>query len=368
MFGTQIHPITFFFILLQITISFLSFFNWLRNPKEKDRVRYIFVVISFLAYNITSGIIPDENLHFNRIAQDIIAYTVGISCAVYFLYYLYKDFKIKPVKFLSANTVLAILGLDFLFLFIIPYIITYNLNISRNLFLIIPILICFAALSNINYYLYNDFSKEQNWYYKARIFCGAFAMLSLISFPLTIIIFGDNQPIEHTVFNLGFISVSISYILKIRYLTDINARIKKQMNSSAKDKIHINDKEKEIIYLILTNPNKTYDELVEKYFSENNLQLLKSKLYKVLNHLDDDEVLHKIEYKILQQFKNYQFSNREIEVATLILNYTKYKDIANKMSVTEKTISKHASNIFKKTEVKNKTEFIELFKMSHTQT
>ena len=54
-----------------------------------------------------------------------------------------------------------------------------------------------------------------------------------------------------------------------------------------------------------------------------------------------------------------QLTNREIEVAYMIIqpNVT-YSNIAQKMYVSEKTISKHASNIFKKTGVKNRKEFI----------
>jgi DNA-binding CsgD family transcriptional regulator len=52
---------------------------------------------------------------------------------------------------------------------------------------------------------------------------------------------------------------------------------------------------------------------------------------------------------------------REIEIAVSILDDKNYKEIGEEFYIAERTVSKHASNIFKKTGVKNKTEFVERF-------
>jgi DNA-binding CsgD family transcriptional regulator len=59
-------------------------------------------------------------------------------------------------------------------------------------------------------------------------------------------------------------------------------------------------------------------------------------------------------------------THREIEVAYMIIqpNYT-YFEIAERMYVSHKTISKHASNIFKKTNVKNRKEFMDTYVLNH---
>ncbi|GFZ81602.1 hypothetical protein GCM10011531_09810 [Aquaticitalea lipolytica] len=55
-------------------------------------------------------------------------------------------------------------------------------------------------------------------------------------------------------------------------------------------------------------------------------------------------------------------TRREIEIALCILNNVSYKKIAQELFIAESTVSKHASNIFKKTGVKNKRQFISRFK------
>jgi len=52
----------------------------------------------------------------------------------------------------------------------------------------------------------------------------------------------------------------------------------------------------------------------------------------------------------------YNLSSREKEVAELICRGLKYKDIADTLYIAERTVTKHAQNIFEKVEVRNKVE------------
>jgi DNA-binding CsgD family transcriptional regulator len=55
-------------------------------------------------------------------------------------------------------------------------------------------------------------------------------------------------------------------------------------------------------------------------------------------------------------------TRREIEIALSILGNLSYKNIAKDLFIAESTVSKHASNIFKKTGVKNRREFLKRFR------
>ena len=55
-------------------------------------------------------------------------------------------------------------------------------------------------------------------------------------------------------------------------------------------------------------------------------------------------------------------TRREIEVSLSILSNLTYKEIAKDLFIAESTVSKHASNIFKKTGVKNKRQFLTRFR------
>jgi len=88
------------------------------------------------------------------------------------------------------------------------------------------------------------------------------------------------------------------------------------------------------------------------YFIENN-----NRMYEVfaLKKKQKDEA---IESKIFYE----DLTRREIEIALSILSELSYRNIAKDLFIAESTVSKHASNIFKKTGVKNRREFLKRFR------
>jgi len=61
------------------------------------------------------------------------------------------------------------------------------------------------------------------------------------------------------------------------------------------------------------------------------------------------------------RFLKKGLTRREIEIALSMLNNQSYKEISEDFFIAESTVSKHASNIFKKTEVKNRAEFLKRY-------
>ncbi len=60
--------------------------------------------------------------------------------------------------------------------------------------------------------------------------------------------------------------------------------------------------------------------------------------------------------------KEYNFTNRENEIALQIIKRDNYKKIAKNMFISYGTVRKHASNIFIKSNTKNKEDFIKNFR------
>src|SRR6185503_18024517 len=56
--------------------------------------------------------------------------------------------------------------------------------------------------------------------------------------------------------------------------------------------------------------------------------------------------------------KKFHLTSREVEIITLLIKGSAYKLISSDLSISEKTVSKHISNIFSKVGVKNKIELI----------
>ncbi|WP_244156161.1 response regulator transcription factor [Maribacter ulvicola] len=88
------------------------------------------------------------------------------------------------------------------------------------------------------------------------------------------------------------------------------------------------------------------------FFIENNTRMYE--VFAFQKKQRDSTVQRKIIYEDL--------TRREIEVALSILSNLSYKNIAKDLSIAESTVSKHASNIFKKTGVKNRREFLKRFR------
>ena len=88
------------------------------------------------------------------------------------------------------------------------------------------------------------------------------------------------------------------------------------------------------------------------YFIKNN-----NRMYEVfaLKQKQRDE---SIERKIIYE----DLTRREIEIAVSILSDLSYRNIAKDLFIAESTVSKHASNIFKKTGAKNRRDFLKRFR------
>ena len=54
----------------------------------------------------------------------------------------------------------------------------------------------------------------------------------------------------------------------------------------------------------------------------------------------------------------YNLTAREKDIAKLICEGYKYKEIGDTLFISERTVTKHVQNIFEKTEVSNKIELI----------
>jgi DNA-binding NarL/FixJ family response regulator len=61
---------------------------------------------------------------------------------------------------------------------------------------------------------------------------------------------------------------------------------------------------------------------------------------------------------LLENCRMYMLTPRECEVTQLVCEGEKYKDIAEKLFISERTVTKHVQNIFRKTEVTSKIELL----------
>lgn len=301
MFGTSIHWTTFFYLLIDTFIVLLTLYFSRKKTRSSLR-RLLYLGILFVAYNATGGFLPIDDFPGPFILQYIITYGVAIALCVYIVYYLYKEYDIVVLKFNSSIRNLAILAsVSFVVLFLIPYFLTDSLNSARFLFTIPISAVAFVFL----FIFYRRISNPSNPnpFIVRRNKLSMVSVASIALLPICTVI-GDYQWITFTVMNLAFFAITA--IEADRYL----------------------------------------------YFIENNNRMYE--VFALKKKQRDESVERKIIYEDL--------TRREIEVALSILSNLSYRNIAKDLFIAESTVSKHASNIFKKTGVKNRREFLKRFR------
>jgi DNA-binding CsgD family transcriptional regulator len=296
-FGTELLLSTFIIISIEVVILVIQLFYCLIRPKDKTRRSFLLLTITFLLYNIADGLLPDYNLSLNPLIQNIIAYASCIIVASYYFFYLVKELELKLSAFYHPKVLTWVLVITFCLTYLMGYYITEDFTKSKLLFVGFSVLISlYFCFNTIIRLIKMEKSQPQNTPFKLMAYSGYIGIIFMATMPISDAI-SDNQ--FYTI-----ILVNVSYFLSAwAYLA--------------------------------------------RYIFQNKVRL------SWLEYNQSNQIKQPIEdiAKLL--------TPREIEVAYMIIqpNVT-YSNIASKMYVSHKTISKHASNIFKKTGVKNRKEFI----------
>ncbi|MDP6922596.1 MAG: helix-turn-helix transcriptional regulator [Lutibacter sp.] len=299
-FGTEMLLITSIIIAIQALIVAHQIVIILSVPKDKNAQRYLLLICFYLFYNIASGLFPDPAITMISVYwQTILAYFSGLSFSMYYLYFINHQYHLEIFNRNKIHFLILLLLLSFVLLFVLPYSYTYEALPSIRKFLCFPI--CLEV------YFIAKILRQLRKNYTARCVVGDYyyfrhvnLYLSLISFiAFPLVVFaGDYQSVEQPLANLGFFSLSIN---------EVSRRIRKRRRER-----------------------------------------------RILQQFADSE--------FKQGLKNLELTPKELEIAQLILESYKYSDIADRLFITEKTVGKHASNIYKKANITNKQTFIEKYK------
>jgi DNA-binding CsgD family transcriptional regulator len=307
--GTQMHLITFAFVCIELIILFYLFVHRLARPHDKISYLDIFLLLMLIVYNITGGLLPDPKLPGSFFWQNSIAYATGFMTPCYFPYYVYHAFGLKKMKFHAYRGVFLFLMLPYL-LFMIVFGITGNLNEAKNL-LILPVIYALWVIATLV-----SATKNESTENKIVPFLG---LTPWVCLPV-IDYFNAGQGIEAAITNTGFLLLLTQHMRRnVQQLKDEHKRL-------------VESEEK------LLGWNEKLQEEVEKRTKE-------------IERLSTEE-------RILEGCRQYQLTNREREIATLIYRGSSYKQIAESLFISERTVTKHVQNIFDKVKVSNKLELL----------
>ena len=310
MFSSEMHPVIFCTVLIQLFILFYFIIESLRLPNKVAIKRFIYFTLFLMIYNITSGIFPDKNIPLPILLQNIISYSLGLFAGLSYVKYIYDVFDVVQYKILSLKNLTISLSISFIFLFVIPLLITKDLLFSKNLFIYVPVVISLVFLYKTSISLISIIkqkTKSERIYshYYMRVQGALLSLTSITLLPI-IVALGDFQVVECLVVNSGYFILTFILIQDLIYETRKSSEFLRKTGYS--------------------------------------------------NESASDENI-----SIINKFNALGFTHREVEIANYIIKNHTYKEIASTLYVTEGTISKHASNIYKKCSVANKHEFLLLF-------
>jgi DNA-binding CsgD family transcriptional regulator len=297
-FGTQIHIVTFIFIVLEFCMFIFQLSYYLFRPKDKNRMWYLILLLLMLFYNITGGLFPDPKISMALSTQEMIAYGSGFLMASFFPLYFYKAFDLKALRWYALYGVPLFLMLPYVIFFVIVYAINGKLNIDIKYGMIVPFIYALVLL----WVILQAIRKEKEAQRNKNRYLEEIAMYVAVSPWASLAFFGfieTSQLMEVLCTNTGIIIITILFMGKSVH----NARLEYERLVQATN--------------IGTAPG---------IFEKNCLR--------------------------------YHLTKTEIQIVQRVYKGMSNKGLADAMFISEETIKKHVQNIFRKTDVKNRTMLI----------
>jgi DNA-binding CsgD family transcriptional regulator len=297
-FGTQIHIVTFIFILLETGMFIFQFFYYLFRPQDMQRKWYLILLGLMLFYNVTGGLFPDPKISISPDIQEMIAYGSGFLMASYFPYYFYKAFDLKALRWHALFGVPLFLFGPYLVFFVLIYAINGNLNVDIKYGMIAPFIYALILLFVMFKAIRDKYKQQQdeNKYLEETAMCIAITPWAALAF------FGlieSSQLIEVLCTNTGIIGITFLFIWKS-----------------------------------IKSAREEYQRLQELASQGGGAQVFE------------------------EMCRFYRLTNREIEIVLLIRQGLTYKQISDRLFIAGKTVENHMQNIYEKTSVKNKVAML----------
>lgn len=315
-FGTQMHCITFIFVCIELVILFYLFVHRLARPDDKATYLNIILIILLIIYNITGGLFPDPALPGSYFFQECIAYGTGFITPSFFPYFVYKGFGLSKMKFHVKKGVWLFLILPYV-LFVCIFSLAQSVEIAKNI-LVIPVLyaiwVIISLFKAVQYKYKRDFRSKES---REEIFVLFLSLTPWIALPI-IDYFELGQSVEATTTNTGFLLMLALHLKR--------------------NVLQLRDEHKRL--LMSEQQLQTFDEQLQQEVERRTEQLERvSKEQRFLNNCD-----------------YFQLTAREKEIAVFICQGNTYRDIGEQLHIADRTVAKHAQNIFEKVRVSNKME------------
>jgi signal transduction histidine kinase/DNA-binding NarL/FixJ family response regulator len=295
-FGTELTIVTFLISLFEMVFFFYQIVYYLSRPSDKHRLYYLILLYLLIQHNIVGNLLPDPNIPINIMVQNIIAYLVAFAMAMYFPFYFYKVFKLEKLRFYAYGGSVIYLLVPFVVAFIIPYVLTGNLELSRRLVLIVPFFYSLSFLYSLTQAIKVKNAENKNENTKGEITAVFIGLVFWLTLPIIVFFetelnemlepilhfYNGSQIVEVISTNTGLLIMTILFIKRsVKQSRDEYVKLQdseKQLQELNKDlvqKVKERTHELELLndqrtntFINLTHETKTPLTLINNYLNE----------------------------------------------------------------------------------------------------
>ncbi len=265
-FGSELHLVTFLISLIELTFFFYQVIYYLSRPQDKARLYYLILLYLLIQYNIVSGLLPDESWGINLVIQNILAFSVALIMAMYFPFYFYKSYDLKGLRFYAYGGSVFFLLIPFVLFFLIPYMLTGDLEISRRMVVVIPFFYALSFLYTLRKAIllknrhYEDIvKKEVTGMYIGVLFWSSLPIVAFFESDLNRILMpvmnfhNGSQVVEVMTTNMGLFVMTILFVRRSVKQSRLEYFQLQQLNDDLAAKVRERTKELELLHEQRTN-------------------------------------------------------------------------------------------------------------------
>ncbi|WP_051292624.1 response regulator transcription factor [Olivibacter sitiensis] len=289
--------ITFLFIGLEAFMLFYQLVSIINRPSNKHRLYFIVLLLLLIVYNFLGWVISDQTAlsQGSKIYFNIIAYGSGFLLSSYIPFYFFKGLELKNMKFHAHYGTWLFIFLPFIIFLCIEYPLTQDLEQSVQHAVVLPFFYSIVLIIQMYRAIYIKFKYQFDL--SSEAYLTYLAVIPWVTLP-AITFFQYPHAIEIWPTNIGMAIIAIIFVRN-----DI-----RQQREEDKRLLLFKESQGEELFIIGA--------------------------------------------------KSYNLTQREIEIALLIWKGNKYKDIAERLFISPRTVTTHVQNIYSKTGVSSRLDLI----------
>jgi DNA-binding CsgD family transcriptional regulator len=297
-FGTQIHIVTFVFIVLEFCMLIFQLARTFYQPHDRHNGWYMLLLGFLIVYNTVSGLFPDPKISLPIRIQEMMVYGSGFLTASYLPFYFYKAFDLKSLRWHALFGVPLFILLPYFVFIVVVYSINDHLEVDLRYALVAPFLYSFELLRVILIAISRRYTENRRRHLFLEETALYFALCPWAAMAV-LCWFGAGQLVETFTANTGVVIITTMYFWKST----------RQAREEFKK-----------------GQGLTIDGMSPQLFQANCLY--------------------------------FGLTKTEILIVQRLYKGMKNSEIAEAMFISQETVKKHIQNAFKKTGIKNRAALI----------